>query len=153
MASDRPMIDRQLGQISSHVTWSSEVALSLINGVTGAQRPLRSPLWNVTISVAILLFCFGFFTLSCGWWEKTPSRCDGNRRSLAHASKRCKKKKKKNAVCFTKAGLRRESAACVTAFQGNRRTNTNANGKMCIETEQLFHKAVKMPPPPPPPTP
>lgn len=41
-----------------HITWSSEVALSLI---TGAQRPLRSPLQNVTISVVILLFGFVLF--------------------------------------------------------------------------------------------
>lgn len=65
---------------------------------------------------------------------------------LTHPNAAKKEKRKKNTVCFTKAGLRRESAACVTAFQGNRRTNTDANGKMCIETEQLFHKAVKMPP-------
>lgn len=55
------MTDRQLGQISSHVTWSSEAALSLISGITGAQRPLRSPLRNVTISVVILLFGFILF--------------------------------------------------------------------------------------------
>lgn len=38
---------------------------------------------------------------------------------------------KNHAGCFTKAGLGQESAACVIA-QENRRTNMDANAKMCI---------------------
>lgn len=39
---------------------------------------------------------------------------------------------KNHTGCFTKTGLGQESAVCVTVFQGNRRTSTDANNKTCI---------------------
>lgn len=135
-----PTIDEQLWLISFHITWSSEEDSPLISGVTRAQWPLRSPRWNV--GIAVVGGFFGF-TLSCGWWKKTQSRCVGNQWSPAHASKCCKEPRGL-LHCCTKAGLGQKSAVCVTAFQGNRRTSTDANVKCAFRRRQLFYKAVEM---------